>query len=979
MPYFLRLAFTIFIFIASGNVVPVFAQQIHPLETPDAERQRQWVEDTYARMSLREKVGQLFMIDVTSSDPTSKLLKKKELIRKYHLGGVIFMKGGPRQQAKLTNEFQSLSKIPMLIGIDAEWGLSMRLDSTYAFPWNMTLGAIQDNQLIEQTGVRIAEHCRRMGVHFNFGPVLDINTNPKNPIIGNRSFGEDKINVTQKASAFMKGLHKGGLLSCGKHFPGHGDTDADSHKTLPTVLFDDKRIDQVELYPYRRLISEGLSSVMVAHLNIPALEARPNTPSSISSNIIEGVLKDRLGFNGLIFTDALNMKGASEYKESGEIDLAAFLAGNDILLISEDIPKAFQLVIAACYNGTISEKRLSHSVKKILMAKYKVGLHDYRPIDLFHLTPDLNTRKDELLTQRLYEDAITVIKNKENILPIKGLEKQKIAYIPMGDDDGTLFFEALNTYAQVDKIEENSLTRIIEKLQPYTQVIVGFHKSSAHPWKSYQFKEKEMVWLYEIARQKDIILSVFTSPYALLDAKTTTNFEAIQIAYQNTPVAQQKAAQVIFGARGSYGKLPVAIGTDYKVGTGIETLNLGRLAFGLPEMEGVNSIKLRFVDSLVQQALREEMTPGLQLLIAKNNRVIYNKSFGYHTYEKKLPVRDTDVYDLASLTKILATLPMVMKMYENEKISLNTTVGELVPSFQGSNKESISVKDMLSHYARLQAWIPFYQYTLDSITQKPSELYYHRKSSDLFTNQVAKNLFFRKDMTDSIFSVIRDSELLPRLKYKYSDLPYYILKKNIEAQYNANLDVLTHQLFYAPLGASTMGYLPLSRLDKDRIVPTEDDQMFRGQVIHGFVHDQGAALLGGVGGHAGLFGSALDVAKVMQMYLNKGMYGGKQYVSSATVDAFNTCYYCHKKVRRGIGFDKPQLRDSGPTCGCVSMSSFGHSGFTGTYTWADPEENLVYVFLSNRTYPDVNNRKLIRSDLRTKIQQRIYDAIEKKS
>ncbi len=940
------------------------------------EDQKRWVDSIYNRMTLKEKVGQLFMVDVFSSDSKKETDKIKRLIEEFHIGGIIFSKGGPKRQAKLNNEYQTLSKVPLLIGMDAEWGLAMRLDSTKAFPWNMTLGAIQDNELIEETGRQIARHCKRLGVHINFAPVVDINTNPKNPIIGNRSFGEDKDNVTEKALAFMKGMQKEGVLASAKHFPGHGDTDSDSHKTLPTINFDQKRIDSIELYPYRALIKEGLSSVMTAHLNIPSLEPRSGYPSSISENVVTNVLKDSLKFNGLIITDALNMKGASDFKSPGEIDLAAFLAGNDILLISEDVPLASQKIISEYYSGVITEERLAHSVRKILFAKYKAGLNAYKPVSTEYIYEELNSIKNEVLHHKLVENSLTVIKNDRAILPVKNLDIKNVAYVSLGDDSGEVFLEELNKYTKVDWVKGNQLPDILDQLRNYNYVIVGLHKSNGSPWKDYKFKDKELVWLYEIARLNNTVLSIFSRPYAMLDMQTTTNFEGIVMAYQNSEVAQQKVAQLIFGGIGAQGKLPVSLTEEYPIGTGLEIKPLKRLSYGLPESVGMNSHKLERIDSIVDIALKENMTPGLQLIVARKGKVIYNKNYGYHTYNKVRKVKGSDIYDLASLTKILATLPLTMELKDAGILSLNSRIGEMLPSFAGSNKEHITIRSMLSHYARLKAWIPFYLKTLDTATLKPDKKYYRNTVSDDFNIKVTNNLYLRKDMKDSLIVRIKESELRKKLSYKYSDLPYYLMKEYIENHYGNTLDALTQQHFYKSLGASNMGYLPLNRFKKKRIVPTEDDQAFRGEIVHGFVHDQGAAMFGGIGGHAGLFANANDVTKIMQMYLNGGYYGGKQYIQNSTIQEFNTCHYCYKNVRRGVGFDKPQLGEIGPTCGCISRNSYGHSGFTGTFTWADPEEEIVYVFLSNRTFPDSANRKLISNDIRSEIQRVIYEAID---
>ncbi|TBN19021.1 glycoside hydrolase family 3 N-terminal domain-containing protein [Hyunsoonleella pacifica] len=950
-------------------------ESIYPLQTTDVEDQTKWVDSIYNSMSLKEKVGQLYMVQVMSNQNTATKNKIVSLIHKHHIGGIIYSNGGPYRQARLNNELQAVSKIPMLIGMDAEWGLSMRLDSTYAFPYNMALGATKDNNLVKQTGRQVGEHCKRLGVHFNFAPVVDINTNPKNPIIGNRSFGEDRDNVTEKALAFMEGMQSTGVLANAKHFPGHGDTETDSHLTLPTINFNAKRIDSVELYPYKKLIKKGLSSVMVAHLNVPSLESREGYPSSLSKHIVTDILKDSLGFKGLIFTDALTMKGAADFDDTGDIDLAAFKAGNDVMLMSEDVGIGVSKIIAAYNNKEITEERLAHSVKKILMAKYKVGLYNYEPIGLYGLGKDLNRLEDDTLSETLYENAITLIKNESDLLPLKRLETKTIAYVGLGDDNGMPFFSELKKYTKVHHIKADKLDELITKLKSYNTVIIGFHRSDENPWKAHKFTNEELVWLYEIARAHDVVLSVFVKPYALDDIKTFENIESVVVNYQNNKIAQQKSAQLIFGAIPSQGKLPVSIGQFFKSGEGIENNSIKRLGYTVPERVGMSSEKLMKVDSIAKVAVDSMMTPGIQLLIARKGKVIYNKNFGKHIYNGKQNVSFDDIYDVASLTKILATLPLVMELEEKGILSLNSTLSELLPEYKDSNKADITIKQMLSHYARLRPWEPFYYHTLDSVTKQPSGKYYRKEKSKKFNIEVAKNLYLRSDYQDSIQKIIKESELLDRLRYRYSDFPYYILKKFIEGHYDKGLDELVQTHFYQSLGANYTMYNPYRKISNQHIVPTEVDDYYRHQKIQGYVHDMGAAMQNGVGGHAGVFSNANDVAKLMQMYLQKGFYGGKRYLSPVTIDKFNTCYYCSDDNRRGVGFDKPQLDEEGPTCGCISMTSFGHSGFTGTYAWADPEEEIVYVFLANRTYPHAGSNRLLKENIRTEIQRFIYEAI----
>ncbi|APZ46592.1 beta-N-acetylglucosaminidase [Polaribacter reichenbachii] len=952
------------------------SQTIDPLRTKDFEAQDIWVDSIMSKMTIDEKIGQLFMVQAYSNLDQKHEDFITEMITKYHVGNLIFMQGTPEKQAVLNNKYQALSKLPLMIGFDGEWGLDMRLQNTYRFPWNMTLGAIKNDSLVKQFGEHLGEHCKRLGIHINFAPVVDVNVNPENPIIGNRSFGESKENVSNKAIAFTQGLQKFGVMANAKHFPGHGDTASDSHYKLPLLNFDKARLDSIELYPYRKTFDAGIGSVMTAHLSIPSLEANAKLPTSLSKNVITDLLQNELGFNGLIITDALNMKGAANYATSAEIDLAAIQAGNDMLLIPQDVPATTRLIKQSILLKTLTEERLDFSVRKILKAKYWMGLYNYKPVVLENLNEDLNRVKDELLHRELVENSITLVKNEKQTIPFANLDHQKIAYVKLGDDLGYHFVNMLKKYTKVDVITDSNLDGLLKKLKPYNQVIIGFHKSNDHPWKSYKFKQKELVWLQEIARQKNVILDVFTSPYSLLQLKSFTNIESLIVSYQNSKLAQEISAQIIFGAIKAKGKLPVSIGNEFKAGFGIDTYDLSRLQYTIPEAAQLSAKQLAKIDTISKTILKKKMAPGFQVLVARKGKVVYNKSFGYHTDEKKREVKNSDIYDLASLTKILASLPLIMQAEEDEKIPLSASIQDILPSFAKTNKASVTVKAILSHFGKLPAWIPFYLKTKDSITHENSTKFYRTTKTGRYNVKVAENLFITSSYKDSIYKYIKEVDQREKEGYKYSDLGYYLFKEALEKKYNKPLDELVNQKIYSPLGADRMTYLPLKKFHKSVIVPSEKDDYFRNQLLQGNVHDMGAAMLGGVAGHAGLFANANDVAKVMQMYLQKGFYGGRRYIKSETIDKFNHRYYQDKKVRRGLGFDKPQLNpDVKATCGCVSDESFGHSGFTGTFTWADPESEIVYVFLSNRVYPTMKNRGLVKENIRTEIQQIIQDAI----
>ena len=754
------------------------------LVTKDYENQKIWVDSVYSSLTIDQKIGQLFTIWVATKEGPERMDEIADIIKTNHLGGLIFSLGNVKDQAIATNRFQSISKVPLLIGMDAEWGIGMRLDDAFSFPFNMTLGAIENNKLIYEVGERIGVHSKRLGVHINFAPVVDINTNPNNPVIGSRSFGENKFNVTNKSIAYLKGMQSQGIMGSAKHFPGHGDTSQDSHKTLPTINFDSKRINDVELYPYKELIKNNLSSVMVAHMEVPSLEKTPKLPSTLSKTIVTKILKKKLKFDGLIITDAMDMKGVVDFNKSESADVAALLAGNDLLLMPDDLDQSTLSIKKALNEGVLTTQRLSQSVKKILMAKYKAGLNNNLTIKLENLREDLNSEKDKALLDQLTKESITVIKNESQIVPIKNLSK-KIAYLKMGDSNSDEFFKMLNHYTKVDLIDSNS--DFLQLIEGYDHVIVGLHKSDETPFESYKFTSTEKSNLELISKSSKVILTVFSKPYALMDIDLT-NISSVIVPYQNNVITQQKTAQLIFGAIGSKGVLPVSINESFPSGTSIKTKPLKRLSYSHPNNQGFDIKKLNKIDSIVRFAIDQKMTPGAQILVAKNGEVVYNKSFGTKTYHSKNKIEWNDIYDLASLTKILSTVPLMMEEYEKENITLETTLSEMFPNKNLNDKSNLSIKEMFSHQSGLFPWIPFYKNTIDSITKKPLDSWYRTKKSDNFTIKVNENLFLKEDFLDSIALNINNSELYENKSYVYSDLPYYYMKSFLENKNNRNLD-----------------------------------------------------------------------------------------------------------------------------------------------------------------------------------------------
>ena len=708
-------------------LISFFSYSQNPLITSDKIEQEVWVDSIYNSLSIDQKIGQLFTIWVATKQGPEKMDEVSSIIKKNHLGGLIFSLGNINDQAKYTNEFQSISKVPLLIGMDAEWGIGMRLDDAFSFPYNMTLGALNDNSLIYRVGKRIGVHAKRIGVHINFAPVTDINTNPNNPIIGSRSFGEDKINVTMKSLSYLKGMQSEGIMGSAKHFPGHGDTSTDSHKTLPIINFSAKRINDVELFPYKQLIKNNLSTVMVAHMEVPSLEKEPKMPSTLSKNIISKLLKKKLKFEGLVITDAMDMKGVVDFNKNQSADVSALLAGNDVLLMPDDLDESTKSIKNAIKDGTITEKRLKYSVKKILMAKYKAGLHKNNKVDLKNIVEDMNSNIDKLLFEEITEKSITLIKNDNDILPLKDVSS-KIAFLEMGDSNSDEFFKMLNHYTKVDKVQYDSKAELLRTLKPYKTVIVGFHKSNKSPFDPYKFSKTEIETIELLSKNKNVILNVFAKAYALMDVDMT-NVSSILVSYQNNVTAQNKSAQIIFGALPAVGKLPVSINKKYPLHTSIKTETINRLSYGLPNSKNFDLDKLNSIDLVIEDAIEKRMTPGAQLLIAKNGKVVLNKSYGYKTYEKNNLINWDHIYDLASLTKILSSVPLLMNEYESNGINEKSTLSDILPDLDLKDKGSLLLKEMLAHQSGLYPWIPFYKETLDSINYNPLTSIYSKKKT----------------------------------------------------------------------------------------------------------------------------------------------------------------------------------------------------------------------------------------------------------
>lgn len=948
-----------------------------------------WADSVLSTLSLDERIAQLMMVAAYSNKDARHEAEIESLVRERGIGGLIFFQGGPARQARLTNRYQSAARTPLLLGMDLEWGLGMRLDSTMRFPHQMALGALQDDSLIEAMGAEIARQMSRLGVHVSFSPVVDVNNNPANPVINDRSFGEDRENVARKGIAYMRGLQHGGVIATAKHFPGHGDVDSDSHHTLPLIAHSRTRLDSLELYPFQRLVDEGLSAMMVGHLEVPALDSSKGLPSTLSKPIVSELLARDLGFQGLVFTDALNMKGVANADQPGEIELRALMAGNDVLLFPQDPLKAIERIRKAVDDKELDPMVIDHKCLKVLRAKQWAGLDRREPVALDGLHADLNTMHAEALRRSLYAGAITVLADHRELLPLRDLAGARIASVVIGDTMGNAFQRSLARYADVrmlrcDKaLKRDSLMALLRQLEPYDRVIVSIHGTSWRPQTDFGVPETAISTVRDIAARKPTVLTLFANPYRLTRAYGANLLASVVVAYEENDVTEDLAAQVLFGAIGATGKLPVTANSFYQCGDGRSMASIGRMPYSVPEQVGLRTSSLSAINGIVNDGLRAGAYPGAQVLVAVDGEVVWNKAYGRTASGGGREVRTDDVYDLASITKVASTTVALMKLVDEGKVDLDLPLGHYLTEIEGEHPAHarMSLRDILTHQAGLKPFMPFQNKLMRDGKFKPGVA--SDTASATHSVRVAEGLYIRNEYTDSLFQWVLDAPLEAKGSYVYSDMGYYLIQEMIERITGQALDRFVMDRFYRPLGATTLTYKPYERFAKDRIAPTEQDDLFRKRLVWGDVHDPGAAIKGGVAGHAGLFGSANDLAKVMQMLANGGSYGGTRYLSDAVVREFTRCQFCAPNGsgnRRGLGWDKP-VRDGkgGPTCECVSYASFGHTGFTGTMAWADPEQHVVYIFLSNRVNPSAATNKLLELGIRTKVQEALHAAVAERS
>lgn len=926
-----------------------------------------WADMKLKTMSLDQKIAQSFMVAAYPGKGEAHMDHVKQLIQKNEIGGVIWFPTNRENYEKYRYSLQEVTKVPLFYALDAEWGLNMRMSGETRYPYHYTLGAADQPELTKKIGQYIAEDVALAGFHFNFGPVADVNSNPDNPVIGFRSFGDRPDDVGKQVKAMVQGIQSTGLYATVKHFPGHGDTHIDSHHDLPTIERSVDEFRKVDWLPFKSAIQAGVKSVMVGHINVPNLDPS-GTPSSLSSVVIQKYLREELKFEGLVISDALNMDAVSKKYAKHEVAVKAYEAGNDILVYSEDVEGAIDAIKKRIRQGKITEKQVDETCKRILVAKHElIGKTE---------VIDAKTTDGErsLAINQVFENATTALRNSKDALPFTNLEKGIEVISIGGNSDG--FVQQLKEYGVVKNIHlANNALAQFKRTEGViaNQIVVSLHATSLKPADNYSLPKSLVSLANQLPADVPKTLVVFGNPLGLKKMEGVELFDAVIIAYENSAAVQNRVAQQLAGAIDVKGKLPYQISESWTTETGTVMKSNGRIKFTQPEELGIDPEKLLEIDRIVNNGIQVKAYPGAQIVAIKDGKLFFRKSYGSHAYDEQAVI-DTNLYDLASITKVAASTVATMWTDGMGKIDLDKTLGYYLPEkVEGTPYANLTLREILAHRAGLKAWIPFYKRTQDANNMLNSYYYSKQAFGDMNT-LVAPGIYIKDSYADSMKLQIVKSTLGAK-KYLYSDLGYYFIKEILEKQNERKLEVLLENEIYAKMGLYHTGFNPYLKWNVKGIAPTEDDKIYRKQVIRGYVHDPGAAMIGGVGGHAGLFSNATELATLFQMILNGGEYAGVRYLDKKVVNAYTKTQYAGN--RRGAGFDKPVLGTGGGTCHeTSSQQSFGHSGFTGTLVWSDPANGLTYAFLSNRVYPDAENKKLITMGQRTEVQRVLNEAIK---
>jgi len=937
-----------------------------------------WVDSVFQKLPFEDRIGQLIMLPVDAYADDSERDKLLNLVNSYGIGGVVLTRGGPIAQQQLIQELQAQSPIPLLVGLNAEEGLGSTLDSTLVFPQTLMLGAIQDDSLLFYLGNEVGRQLKELGVHITFAPTADLSTTFKSDELVNHTFGDNPVRVANAAVLYMKGLQRAGIIPVAKHYPNYGLKVTGYNKGVPILgLAQD---DNQSLYPLKQLIDNGCPAILSSYIHDPIFPDRRRiiskkkriVPEALPTLYTADYLKKNLNFQGLVFSYVPDVKVVLKKYQPGDSEIYAFLAGNDILLFPQNIAATVRKLRRQIKKNPALKAQLDQRVKKVLAFKYDIGLPAPETQEQVNLYARLNTLEARVLRRDLYEKSVSVVYDDGQLLPIKILENTTFASLSIGDRKENEFSAYLSRYAPFDHFQFHQpgedTTLLIQELKKYDVVIAGVFLTSSGLLPEYP------ALLDVLARHTKVIVCNFGAPSKL---SLFTEPRTIVQAFVDDALMRRTVPQILFGGLEASGKLPLTINEKIHERSGTFTPSLGRLSYALPESVGMSSESLEKISTIVREAIETQATPGCQVLIAKNGKVIYERSFGWLTYDNQQPVKDETIYDLASMTKVLGTLQSVMFLYDRGLIDVNRKVSYYLPELRTTNKKDINLKDVLTHQAGLLPFIPLWPQTMKN-EKEFLPYYYNTSQTEKYSLQVSPNLFAAPVIRDSLWKWTFESKMIEkpaRTPYtlRYSDIGFWLMHRLSEKILNQPMEDFLWQNLYEPIGAYTTGYVPLNHFPPSRIAPTEYDKIFRKGMIHGTVHDERAAMMGGVAGHAGLFGTANDVAKLGQMLLQKGYYGGHQYLKPETVELFTAKQF--ENSRRGLGWDKPMQSDwATPTSLFSSPRTFGHTGFTGTCIWIDPEFELVYVFLSNRVYPD-RSTKLNTANIRSRIQDVIYQSI----
>src|SRR6056297_97150 len=918
-----------------------------PLEQPTD------VDSLLQSMTLQEKIGQLFVSPAygrftNSKDP--QYLRLKRLIENYHLGGIIFMQGDVYGQAMLTNKLQDHSKIPLWIAQDMEFGAAMRISGTTRITPAMGVAATDDASNAYLKGKITAREAKALGVNQIFAPVLDVNNNPENPVINVRSFSADPDMVSFFGQYMIDGIESEGVMATAKHFPGHGDTDVDSHLELPVIYHDFSRIDTLELRPFRETINNGLRSVMSAHIAYPNISRNGNLPGTMDESILNDILIDSLGFEGLIVTDGLEMKGIADNYSPGEAVIYALKAGVDMMLISPDEMAAINELELAVQRGELSEERIDRSVRKILQLKKGHGAFENPKVDLQNLSRSINTPVYQSIADRIARNSVTILKDSRDIFPIREVDHLNILAVALADDEsgstGSSFARELRKYHgnvnfhvldRRTSLEEKS--EILDAADNADLILIGsFVIVRSH--QPIQVQPEQLQFLRQIiSRPSPSALIAFGNPYVVRDLP---NSDAHVMAWSSNSNQVRQAVPALFGASEVAGKLPINIPGMYDIGDGME-FDQSNIRLDSPESAGMSTEKLLEVDMVMQEAIDDSVFPGGVVGVIRKGVMVWQQGYGYHDYDKTRPVADNDVYDLASLTKVISTTTSIMKLVDEGRIDVKDRVAKYIPEFNTEEKREITIEQLLIHTSGL----PAFQVYVDELKTR-----------------------------EEIIDAVRNEPLInrPGKEYVYSDLGFILLAEIVEEVSGLRVDRFMRNNFFYPMGMKSTFFNPkkVGRWISNRIPPTEIDTTYRDGLVQAEVHDERAWFMDGVAGHAGLFSSADDLAKLAFMLLNNGNFAGVDYLKPETINHFTERR--SPINQRAYGFDRKSEGFS--TAGQLTgPNSFGHTGFTGTSFWIDPDEEIAIIILTNRVHPSRTYGSSI-SRVRAKIADTVMEAIE---